>query len=48
MSFLRDYWKRMPQRWRLVVWLFVTGVMAVFATILLVRNGLKDVLYKGF
>jgi flagellar biosynthesis/type III secretory pathway M-ring protein FliF/YscJ len=47
-SFLKNYWSRLPQRQRLLILALATGAMAVFATILLVRNGLKEVLYKGF
>jgi hypothetical protein len=47
-SFLRNYWNRLPQRRRLLFLALATCAAAVFATILLVRSGLKEVLYKGF
>jgi hypothetical protein len=47
-NFFRDYWSRLPQHRRLLFLALATVAVAVFATILLVRSGLKEVLYKGF
>jgi hypothetical protein len=48
MNFLKSFWSRLPHHRRLAFLALATGAMAVFTTILLVRGGLKEVLYKGF
>jgi hypothetical protein len=45
---IKDRWDQLPRRRRLVLLALATAGMAMLATILLVRGGLKEVLYKGF
>lgn len=48
MRSIHHRWNQLPRRRRLLLLALATIAMAMFATILLVRGGLKEVLYKGF
>jgi len=45
---LKTHWNRLPPRTRLFLLTLVTCTVGVFATLCVLRNSLKEVLYKAF